>query len=130
MNAVQLMGRLTKDPEVRTGQNGKKVGRYTLAVDRIGKDAGADFVPCVCFDRSAEFAEKYFQKGLRVAVTGRIQTGSYTNREGNKIYTTDVIVATQEFADARAEKAAPAPAPSVDDGFLTDPLDDPGLPFN
>ena len=104
MNFTIQMGRLTKDPEVRTGQNGKKIARYTLAVDRIGKDAGADFIPCVAFDRSADFAEKYFTKGQRVLISGRIQTGSYTNRDGQKVYTTDVIVSSQEFADSKQQK--------------------------
>lgn len=103
MNFTIQMGRLTKDPEVRTGQSGKKIARYTLAVDRIGKDAGADFIPCVAFDRSADFAEKYFTKGQRVLISGRIQTGSYKNRDGNTVYTTDVIISTQEFADSKQQ---------------------------
>ena len=104
MNKVILMGRLTRDPEVRysAGENATAVARYTLAVDRrFGRrdgESNADFIGCVAFGRSAEFAEKYFRQGLKVVVTGRIQTGSYTNREGQKVYTTDVVVEDQEFA--------------------------------
>ena len=97
MNKVILMGRLTRDPEMRNsnGESNTAIARYTLAVDRRYKregDAGADFISCVAFGRSAEFAEKYFRQGLKVVITGRIQTGSYTNRDGNKVYTTDVVV--------------------------------------
>lgn len=100
------MGRLTKDPETRTtaGDNPLTVARYTLAVDRIGAKDKADFISCVVFGKGAEFAEKYFHKGMRVAVTGRIQTGSYTNKDGNKVYTTDVVLNTQEFADRKEEQ--------------------------
>ena len=106
MNKVILMGRLTRDPDVRysAGESGTSVARYTLAVDRrFNKrdgEATADFISCVAFGRSAEFAEKYFHQGLKVVVTGRIQTGSYTNRDGNKVYTTDVVVEDQEFAES------------------------------
>ena len=102
MNKVILMGRLTRDPEVRysQGESSTAVARYTLAVDRRFKrnndDQTADFIGCVAFGRSAEFAEKYFRQGLKVVVTGRIQTGSYTNRDGQKVYTTDVVVEDQE----------------------------------
>ena len=97
MNKVVLVGRLTRDPEVRysQGDSSTAVGRYTLAVDRRFKrdnDATADFIPCVVFGRSAEFAEKYFRQGMRVSVSGRIQTGSYVNKDGNKVYTTEVVV--------------------------------------
>lgn len=108
MNKVILMGRLTRDPEVRysAGENSTAVARYTLAVDRrFGRrdgEATADFIGCVAFGRSAEFAEKYFRQGLKVVVTGRIQTGSYTNRDGQKVYTTDVVVEDQEFAESKA----------------------------
>ena len=105
MNKVILMGRLTRDPEVRysQGQNANAVARFTLAVDRRGarRDSGeqtADFISCVAFGRNAEFIEKYFRQGMRVVICGRIQTGSYTNREGQKVYTTDVVVEEQEFA--------------------------------
>ena len=110
MNKVILMGRLTRDPEVRysAGENALAIARYTLAVDRRFRrdgEATADFISCVAFGRSAEFAEKYFHQGLKVVVTGRIQTGSYTNREGNKVYTTDVVVEEQEFAESKNNAA-------------------------
>ena len=129
MNKVVLMGRLTRDPEVRysQGDSATAVARYTVAVDRRFKRDGeptADFIPCVVFGRSAEFAEKYFRQGMRVSISGRIQTGSYTNKDGMKVYTTEVIVEEQEFAESRAESEAnrnafhssPAlsPAPSID----------------
>ena len=115
MNRVILMGRLTRDPEVRysNGERSMAIARYTLAVDRRGRrnqgndQQTADFIPCVAFDRAGEFAEKYFRQGMRVLVSGRIQTGSYTNRDGQKVYTTEVIVDDQEFADS---KGAAAPA--------------------
>ena len=150
MNKVILMGRLTRDPEVRYSQGGENslaIARYTLAVDRRfkrnGDDQTADFIGCVAFGRNAEFAEKYFRQGLKVVVTGRIQTGSYTNKDGVKVYTTEVIVEDQEFAESRAEsdanrasfqhQAAPSPAPSADagDGFMNIPDGiDEELPFN
>lgn len=108
MNKVVLMGRLTKDPEVRytQGENSMAIARYTLAVDRRfkrdGQD-GADFISCVVFGKGGEFAEKYLKKGIKIAVTGRIQTGSYTNKDGVKVYTTDVIVEEQEFAESKAQ---------------------------
>lgn len=107
MNKVILMGRLTRDPEVRysQGPNSTAVARYTLAVDRRFSREGepsADFINCVAFNRYAEVAEKYFHQGLRVTISGRIQTGSYTNREGQKIYTTDVVVEEQEFAESKS----------------------------
>ena len=110
MNKVILMGRLTRDPEVRysQGERSMAIARYTLAVDRRGRrsqdgDQGqtADFINIVAFDRAGEFAEKYFRQGMRVLITGRIQTGSYVNKDGQKVYTTDVIVEDQEFADSK-----------------------------
>lgn len=106
MNKVILMGRLTRDPEVRysAGENALAIARYTLAVDRRFRregEATADFIPCVVFGKSAEFAEKYFRQGMKVAITGRIQTGSYTNNEGNRVYTTEVMVEEQEFAESK-----------------------------
>lgn len=106
MNKVILMGRLTRDPDVRysAGENSTAVARYTLAVDRRfhrDGDATADFIGCVAFGRQAEFAEKYLRQGTKIAITGRIQTGSYTNREGQKVYTTDVVVEEQEFAESK-----------------------------
>lgn len=108
MNIVVLMGRLTKDPETRYTQGAEPMAitRYTLAVDRRFKqgDQTADFISCVCFRKAAEFAEKYFRQGMRVTVSGRIQTGSYTNKDGQKVYTTEVVVDNQEFADAKREE--------------------------
>jgi len=149
MNKVILMGRLTRDPEVRysAGENALAIARYTLAVDRRFRrdgEASADFISCVSFGRTAEFAEKYFRQGLKIAVTGRIQTGSYTNREGQKVYTTEVVVEDQEFAESKASSdsyaaahpAAPAtsmPSPSAAsaDGFMNIPDGiDEELPFN
>ena len=138
MNKVILMGRLTRDPEVRYSQGERPVAvaRYTLAVNRTFKRAGeadADFINCVTFGRSAEFAEKYFRQGIRIVVSGRIQTGSYTNRDGVKVYTTEVVVEDQEFAESKAASeqsaaaygsrpaAAPAPSAPVGDGFMNIP---------
>lgn len=136
MNKVILMGRLTRDPEVRYSQGEKAtaVARYTLAVDRIYKkegEQGADFISCVTFGRSAEFAEKYFRQGTKIAVAGRIQTGSYVNKDGVKVYTTDVLVDEQEFAESKAAQENRNGKPSQDnDGFMNVPegLDE-ELPF-
>ena len=149
MNKVILVGRLTRDPEVRysQGDSSTAVGRYTLAVDRRFKRDGeqtADFIGCVAFGRQAEFAEKYLRQGVKIAVTGRIQTGSYTNRDGVKVYTTDVVVEEQEFVESKANSGAnggfqpgpspsPSPAPSTDigDGFMNIPDGiDEELPFS
>ncbi|HIX77965.1 MAG TPA: single-stranded DNA-binding protein [Candidatus Fusicatenibacter merdavium] len=157
MNKVILMGRLTRDPDVRysAGESATAVARYTLAVDRRFKrdgDATADFIGCVAFGRQAEFAEKYLRQGTKIAITGRIQTGSYTNREGQKVYTTDVIVEDQEFAESKSasernsgysasyNNPAPSPAPAASsqdmgsmsaDGFMNIPDGiDEELPFN
>ena len=152
MNKVVLVGRLTRDPEVRysQGNNATAVARYTVAVDRRFKRDGeptADFIPCVIFGRSAEFAEKYFHQGMRVSISGRIQTGSYTNKDGQKVYTTDVVVEEQDFAESKAAASSytggyqqqggyanapepqvapaptsrPAPSEAVSDGFMTIP---------
>lgn len=146
MNKVILMGRLTRDPDVRYSQtaNGSMaVARYTLAVDRRFKkdgEANADFISCVAFGKVGEFAEKYLHQGTKIVVEGRIQTGSYTNKDGNKVYTTDIYVENCEFAESKSAaeqngvNTAPArPKPSnVDaDGFMTIPdnVDDDGLPF-
>ena len=152
MNKVILMGRLTRDPEVRysQGERAMAIARYTLAVDRRGRRGGngddsaqtADFIPCVAFDRAGEFAEKYFHQGTKLVVTGRIQTGSYTNRDGQKVYTTEVIVEDQEFADSKgagsgdnggfAPASRPMPAAAAPaDGFMNLPIgvEDEGLPF-
>ena len=107
MNKVILMGRLTRDPEIRrtAGENANAVASYTLAVDRKYKRDGdeqtADFIRCVAFGKSAEFVERYLHKGTKMVVEGRIQTGSYTNADGVKVYTTDVIVESQEFAESK-----------------------------
>lgn len=143
MNKVILMGRLTRDPEVRYSQGGENslaIARYTLAVDRRfkrnGDDQTADFIGCVAFGRNAEFAEKYFRQGLKVVVTGRIQTGSYTNKDGQKVYTTDVVVEDQEFAESKAtsqqnQQKPSGPAPDNSDGFMNIPDGiDEVLPFN
>ena len=108
MNKVVLVGRLTRDPDVRysQGDNSTAVARYSLAVDRKFKRDGeptADFISCVAIGRAGEFAEKYFRKGLRIAISGRIQTGSYTNKDGVKVYTTDIFVEEQEFAESKSE---------------------------
>lgn len=143
MNNVILSGRLTRDPEVRHSQNGneeKVVARYTLAVDRVysKENQQADFINCVEFGKLAEFAEKYFYKGIKLIVRGRIQTGSYTNRDGVKVYTTDIIVESHEFAESKrtSEQNSNAPisndVPAIgSDGFMNilDGLDE-ELPFS
>ncbi len=143
MNKVILMGRLTRDPEVRysQGENATAVARYTLAVDRRFKrdgEATADFINCVAFGRAAEFAERYFRQGIRIVITGRIQTGSYTNRDGVKVYTTDVVVEEQEFAESKnsgsGSVAANTPVNNntSNNDFMNipDEIEDSELPFN
>ena len=146
MNRVILMGRLTRDPNMSYSQNGDNmaIARFTLAVDRRGRrqdgadQPTADFIGCVCFGRQAEFAEKYLRQGMKIAVQGRIQTGSYTNKDGVKVYTTDVVLDDIEFAESKAsqgnsEYQAPSrPAPSASgDGFMNIPEGiDEELPFN
>jgi single-strand DNA-binding protein len=162
MNIVVLMGRLTKDPDVRysQGDNSLAIARYTLAVDRRrgrsssqGDQQTADFISCVAFGKSAEFAEKYLHKGTKICIRGRIQTGSYTNKDGVKVYTTDVVIDDQEFAESknaqtsgpdyssyanagRSQSSAPAPekeeSPSgAVEGFMNIPEGiDEELPFN
>lgn len=150
MNKVILMGRLVRDPEVRYTQaeNPMAVSRYTLAIDRRGikkkeedQKPETDFINCIAFGKSGEFAEKYFHRGLRVLVSGRIQTGSYVNKDGNKVYTTDVIVEEQEFADSKNQNAENGGAgnnqqgtgsAASGDGFMNMPngAEDEGLPFN
>lgn len=147
MNRVILMGRLTRDPEVRysQGERSMAIARYTLAVERRGRkkqegnsEQTADFINCVAFDRAGEFAEKYFRRGQRVLVAGRIQTGSYTNKDGQKVYTTDVVIEEQEFADSRnSNNGNQQPqnqgfsSAGSGDGFMNIPdgVDD-GVPFN
>lgn len=137
MNKVILMGRLTRDPEVRhsTGDNAMAIARYTLAVDRRVKREGeqsADFINCVAFGKSGEFAEKYLRQGTKVVVSGRIQTGSYTNKEGQKVYTTDIMVEEQEFAESKnASASSAATASKSSDSFMNIPNGmSEELPFN
>ncbi len=147
MNKVVLMGRLTRDPDVRysNGQNGDQmaIARYTLAVDRrFGRKDGeqnADFISCVAFGKAGEWAEKYLKQGTKIAVSGRIQTGSYTNKEGQKVYTTDVVIEEQEFAESKnasgngsgyQPQQAPSPSNASSEGFMQIPdgIED-DLPF-
>ena len=143
MNKVILMGRLTRDPEIRysSGENQTAIARYTLAVDRRfrrqGDDQTADFINCVVFGRGAEFAENYLHQGTKIVATGRIQTGSYTNKDGQKVYTTDDVVEEQEFAESKAAAAGyngsgnnyqqaaapsrPEPTEAAGDGFMNIP---------
>lgn len=138
MNKVVLIGRLTRDVEARYTQGNEPmaISRYTLAVDRKrgnsgGNEPTADFINCVAFGRSGEFAERYFRKGMKVAVTGRIQTGSYTNNEGVKVYTTDIVVEEQEFCESKNAQGRPEPSASSSDGFMNIPDGiDEELPFN
>ena len=137
MNKVIEIGRLTKDPEIRysQGENTTCVARYTLAVDRKFKQEGqptADFINCIAFGKLGEFAEKYLHQGIKIAVTGRIQTGSYTNKDGQKVYTTDVVVEEQEFCESKSQSnSQPQPTPSNDNSWLNIPdgVED-SLPFN
>ena len=139
MNKVILMGRRCADPEVRYAQNQNQtaIARYRLAVGRRFKRDGeqtADFIPCVAFGKAAEFAEKYLRQGTKIAITGRIQTGSYTNRDGQKVYTTDVVIEEQEFAESKGASGnieGSAPQATDPDGFMSlpDGIDE-ELPFN
>jgi single-strand DNA-binding protein len=150
MNKAILIGRLTRDPEMRysQGENQLAIARFTLAVDRRFKRAGetqeADFIGCVCFGKQAEFVEKYFRQGMKMVAVGRIQTGSYTNKEGQKVYTTDVVVEEVEFAESKANNSAseyvqtshskefkPEPSTAMGDGFMNIPDGiDEELPFS
>ena len=141
MNKIILVGRLTRDPEVRysSGEIQTAVARYMLAVERRFKrnnEPTADFIQCVVFGKSAEFAEKYFRQGMRISVSGRIQTGSYTNKDGVRVYTTEVIVEEQEFAESKSESASAhahvsQEGASSDDGFMNIPDNiDEELPFH
>ena len=148
MNKVILMGRLTRDPDVRwtQGQDQSCTARFTLAVDRRVQKNGdqnqqtADFISCVCFGKTAEFMEKYTHQGVKLVICGRIQTGSYTNRDGQKVYTTDVVVETAEFAESKkAQEGGQSSSQNSghsnsydDDGFMNIPdgVDAEGLPFN
>ena len=143
MNKVMIMGRLTRDAEVRytTGDKPSAIARFTLAVDRRFKREGdeqtADFISCIAFGRTGEFLEKYGKKGTKFVAEGRIQTGSYTNKEGQKVYTTDVVVENIEFAESKASGASSSaasadPMAASGDNFMNIPegIDDAELPFN
>ena len=126
MNKTILMGRLTRDPEIRTaaGESGTTIARFTLAVNRRFRrdgEASADFINCVSFGKTAEFIEKYISKGRQICVSGRIQTGSYTNRDGQRIYTTEVVVEEVDFADSRRDAADAADAPADAAGAMPAP---------
>ena len=141
MNKVILMGRLVKNPEVRQDANGViSMARYTLAIDRMwtkkDEDPGADFINCVVFGKSAEFAKNYLRKGTKLVIEGRIQTGSYTNKNGQKVYTTDVVTERQEFAESKAASSGngnpQTTTKSTDDGFMNgaDGVPSEWLPIN
>lgn len=139
MNKVILMGRLTRDPEVRytQGEQAMAVARYTLEVDRRGKNQenSADFIQCVAFGKAGEFAERYLHKGTKIVLTGRIQTGSYTNKEGQRVYTTDVVAEDQEFAESKNAEGSgtynnqPAPVPQQNDSGFVNVDENSELPF-
>lgn len=135
MNKVILMGRLTRDPEIRYTQGNEPmcIARYSLAVDRRkaknSDEQGADFIPCVMFGRQAEIAERYLHKGMKMCVSGRIQTGSYTDRDGKKIYTTEVVLDNQEFAESKQAGQNTQAPPEVGEGFMNLPEDEDGIPF-
>lgn len=140
MNSCQLVGRLVADPEISYANSGTSIGKFRLAVDRKIKQEGgptADFIPCIAFGKQAEFLEKYFHKGNKIGVTGRIQTGSYKNKDGVTVYTTDIIcdglefVESKQAADGGAQTQTQKQAPGANDGFMNVPdgIDD-ELPFN
>lgn len=134
MNKVILMGRLTKDPEVRYSQGNEStaIARYSLAVDRRFKREGeqtADFINCVAFGKQGEFAEKYLKKGTKIAITGRIQTGSYKNKDGQTVYTTDVVIEEQEFAESKTSQSNQAEEPTDKWVNIPEGIDE-ELPFN
>lgn len=141
MNHVVLIGRLVRDPEIRYSQGEKPmaIAKYTLAVDRRYKRGGeptADFIRCISFGNNAEFAEKYMTQGRKFAVEGSIQTGSYQNKDGQTVYTTDVIVNGQDFCDSKPASSGNsgnyAGAATDSEGFMSIPdgVEDEGLPFN
>lgn len=123
MNKFIGIGRLTADPEVRYSNKDNEqlaIAKYKIAINRAGKDAGADYISCVAFGKNGEFAEKYLKKGMKIAVVGRVQTGSYTNKDGQKVYTTDIVIESQEFCETKKESAEATPA-EAPDGFLDVP---------
>lgn len=138
MNKVILIGRVVRDADIRYSQGASStcIARYTLAVDRKFKQEGqptADFIKCIAFGKLGEFAEKYLHKGTKIAVTGRIQTGSYKNKDGNTVYTTDVVVEEQEFCESKSQSnSQPQNTQSNDNSWMSIPynLDDSSLPFN
>ena len=138
MNHVALIGRLVKDPIITytQGEKATEIARYTLAVDRGAKDAKgqnlADFISCVAFNKQAEFAERYLTKGMKIAVEGRIQTGSYTNKDGQKVYTTDVIINRHEFVESKQQGQQNQPQEELNEGFMAIPegVEEDGLPWN
>ncbi len=140
MNHVTLIGRLTRDPDIRwtQGNPATQIARYTLAVDRGVKDQNgqniADFISCIAFNKGADFAEKYLHQGTKIAVEGRIQTGSYTNKDGQKVYTTDVVINRHEFVESLkvTNNTANQSTGAINEGFedIPDNLEDSGLPFN
>lgn len=135
MNSVQLIGRLTRDPEVRYTDSGASIARFSLAVDRRFKQengADADFINIVAFGKTAEFIEKYFHKGMKIALNGRIQTGNYTDKDGKKVYTTDIVAENVEFCESKGNSAnndVQAPASNGDFMSIPDVMDE-ELPFN
>ncbi|MGP1588447.1 MAG: single-stranded DNA-binding protein [Oribacterium sp.] len=139
MNKVILIGRLTRDPEIRYTNEGLSIARFSVAVDRIsgkkdGNEQTADFPSVICFGKTAEFIEKYFHKGMRIGLEGRIQTGNYTNKEGQKVYTTDVVAERVEFVESRGSSGGGfgQSVQDIGDGFMSIPdgVEDAGLPFN
>ncbi len=134
MNRAEIVGRLVRDPDVRYSNNDKNtaVAKFTVACNRKFKKEGqpdADFISCVAFGKTAEFIEKYFQKGMAIGLTGTIQTGSYTNKDGNKVYTTDVLAEEVEFVERRSENSASNAPATTDDGFMNIPDNTDELPF-
>ena len=122
MNKVVLVGRLTKDPTVKETQNGSFMARYTLAVDRRVKgDTTADFISCVAFGKGAEFAQKFLSKGMKIGVSGRIQTGSFTNTQGQRVNTFDIVVDDHEFVESKMNNMQTKPAQEEEDDFMKIP---------
>lgn len=132
MNSVALTGRMARDPEVRYTDGGVSIARFTVAVNRRKREDPADFISCIAFGKTAELIEKYFHKGMRIGLNGRIQTGSYENKEGRKVYTTDIIAEAVEFLDNKSDGNAQTEQKADANGFVNipDDVDDGGLPFN
>ena len=134
MNKVQLVGRLYKDVDIRYTDGGSSIAKFGIACNRRFKTDGqptADFISCIAFGKTAEFIEKYFKKGMRIGVSGRIQTGSYDNKDGQKVYTTDVVIEEAEFVESKGTSAPSEDTKKPDDGFMAvDEIGDEELPFN